>query len=136
MSTPLHECPNEREDRDGFEDNDGCPEEDNDKDGVPDDRDECPDQSEDVDGFEDQDGCLDEDNDGDGIADAADRCPNDAEIINVGRCNYAYKERHAFEGTDVWALVYLTGSRPDLADALERMNKGVHEYLAKNSGRR
>lgn len=60
---------------------------------------------------------------------------NDAEIINAGRCNYAYKERHGFQGTDVWALVYLTGSRPEIADALERMNKGMHEYIALNTGR-
>jgi hypothetical protein len=60
---------------------------------------------------------------------------NDAASIDAGRCNYAYKERHGFRGTDVWALVYPTGSRPDLADALERMNKGMHEYLAQNSGR-
>jgi len=35
-------CPNAAEDKDGFEDSDGCPETDNDKDGVPDDDDECP----------------------------------------------------------------------------------------------
>jgi hypothetical protein len=35
-------CPNEPEDRDGFEDDDGCPEVDNDKDGVADVVDKCP----------------------------------------------------------------------------------------------
>ena len=35
-------CPNEPEDKDGFQDDDGCPDLDNDNDGVPDDRDECP----------------------------------------------------------------------------------------------
>ena len=60
---------------------------------------------------------------------------HDAGIINAGRCNYAYKERHGFHGTDVWALVYPTGSRPDIGDALERMNKGMHEYIARNTGR-
>ncbi|MEO8840915.1 MAG: OmpA family protein [Kofleriaceae bacterium] len=38
-------CPNEAEDRDGFEDEDGCPEADNDEDGIPDEDDECPDLS-------------------------------------------------------------------------------------------
>ncbi len=36
------ECPLLAEDRDGFEDGDGCPDNDNDKDGFPDDEDECP----------------------------------------------------------------------------------------------
>ena len=35
-------CPDDPEDRDGFEDADGCPEADNDKDGVPDEVDACP----------------------------------------------------------------------------------------------
>jgi outer membrane protein OmpA-like peptidoglycan-associated protein len=50
-------CPNEPEDRDGFEDQDGCPEPDNDKDGIPDDVDECPDDAEEPGG--DRDGCPD-----------------------------------------------------------------------------
>ncbi len=37
-------CPTWAEDRDGFEDGDGCPEMDNDADGVPDELDACPDQ--------------------------------------------------------------------------------------------
>ena len=50
-------CPSEPEDRDGFEDTDGCPEPDNDHDGIPDDRDECPDDAEEPGG--DGDGCPD-----------------------------------------------------------------------------
>jgi len=38
-------CPNAAEDRDGFQDEDGCPEADNDEDGIPDEDDECPDIS-------------------------------------------------------------------------------------------
>jgi outer membrane protein OmpA-like peptidoglycan-associated protein len=72
-------CPNVAEDRDGFQDEDGCPDPDNDNDGVPDLRDKCPNEPEDKDGFQDDDGCPDPDNDGDGILDAADKCPNDAE---------------------------------------------------------
>ncbi|HET7499454.1 MAG TPA: OmpA family protein, partial [Kofleriaceae bacterium] len=100
----LDRCPTEPEDRDGFEDDDGCPDPDNDKDGVldaadacpmqpgitelkgcpavdtdgdgiPDHQDACPTQAEDKDGFEDGDGCPDPDNDKDGIPDAADACP-------------------------------------------------------------
>ena len=74
----LDRCPSEPEDRDGFEDADGCPDPDNDKDGIPDALDRCPNEPEDKDGFEDADGCPDPDNDNDGIPDAADKCPNEA----------------------------------------------------------
>jgi outer membrane protein OmpA-like peptidoglycan-associated protein len=68
-------CPTEPEDRDGYEDADGCPDVDNDNDGVPDSKDKCPNQPEDKDGFEDADGCPDPDNDKDGIPDYKDKCP-------------------------------------------------------------
>jgi OOP family OmpA-OmpF porin len=75
-------CPNEPEDKDGFEDEDGCPDLDNDKDGIADTDDKCPNEAEDKDGFEDEDGCPDADNDGDGIPDDADKCPNEPETKN------------------------------------------------------
>lgn len=71
-------CPNAREDRDGFEDNDGCPDNDNDQDRIPDERDRCPNQPEDADNFQDTDGCPEPDNDGDNIVDADDRCADEA----------------------------------------------------------
>lgn len=64
------------EDRDGFEDDDGCPEDDNDNDGVPDADDRCPKAQEDTDGNQDDDGCPDPDNDQDGILDTDDACPD------------------------------------------------------------
>ncbi|HEX2685837.1 MAG TPA: OmpA family protein [Kofleriaceae bacterium] len=72
-------CPDEPEDKDGFQDEDGCPELDNDGDGIPDVDDRCPNEPEDRDGFQDDDGCPELDNDGDGILDSADRCPNEPE---------------------------------------------------------
>jgi outer membrane protein OmpA-like peptidoglycan-associated protein len=72
-------CPDAAEDKDGFEDTDGCPDPDNDEDGVLDGADHCPLDPEDRDGFEDADGCPDPDNDKDGLLDARDKCPNDAE---------------------------------------------------------
>jgi outer membrane protein OmpA-like peptidoglycan-associated protein len=72
-------CPNEPEDKDGFEDEDGCPDLDNDHDGIPDKLDKCPNEAEDRDGHDDEDGCPDPDNDGDGIPDVQDKCPNDPE---------------------------------------------------------
>ena len=78
----FDKCPNDPEDKDGFEDADGCPDPDNDGDGLPDDQDKCPNQAEDKDGFEDTDGCPDPDNDRDGIPDAQDKCPNQPETRN------------------------------------------------------
>jgi OmpA-OmpF porin, OOP family len=101
-------CPTEAEDKDGFQDDDGCPDLDNDsdgltdaldqcpnqkgptstngcpvtdqdRDGVGDDADKCPNEPEDKDGFQDDDGCPDLDNDSDGIPDAQDKCADIAE---------------------------------------------------------
>lgn len=75
-------CIHDPEDRDGFEDVDGCPDLDNDTDGIADADDGCPLHGEDLDGHGDDDGCPDLDNDADGIADANDRCPAMAENRN------------------------------------------------------
>jgi OOP family OmpA-OmpF porin len=75
----VDKCPAVAEDKDGFEDADGCPDPDNDRDGVVDGDDKCPAEAEDKDGFEDADGCPDPDNDKDGVADADDKCPAEAE---------------------------------------------------------
>ncbi len=72
-------CPLEPEDKDGFQDADGCPDPDNDHDGIPDAADKCPNEPEDHDGFQDEDGCPDPDNDHDGILDVDDKCPDDPE---------------------------------------------------------
>ena len=73
-------CPDDPEDRDNFEDDDGCPELDNDKDGIPDNDDKCPNEPETKNGIDDQDGCPDgQDRDRDGIPDEQDKCPDQAE---------------------------------------------------------
>ena len=76
------QCPNEAEDKDGFQDDDGCPDADNDGDGLPDAADKCPNEPEDKDGFQDDDGCPDPDNDGDGVPDANDKCADQPETKN------------------------------------------------------
>jgi outer membrane protein OmpA-like peptidoglycan-associated protein len=115
IKNSLDKCPNEPEDKDGFEDEDGCPDLDNDTDGVPDaqdkcplvkgpaanhgcpdvdtdgdgivDRlDKCPNEPEDKDGFEDEDGCPDLDNDKDGVPDAQDACPNEPGLARDHGC--------------------------------------------------
>jgi hypothetical protein len=72
------ECAELAEDRDGFQDSDGCPDFDNDDDGVGDDTDKCAGEKEDADQFEDEDGCIDPDDDHDGIQDVKDACPREA----------------------------------------------------------
>jgi hypothetical protein len=78
----LDACPEIPEDKDGFEDADGCPEIDNDDDGVLDKEDACPN----VAGVPSKDpkknGCPMEDKDGDGIADEVDACPNDKGVAS------------------------------------------------------
>jgi OmpA-OmpF porin, OOP family len=78
----IDKCPKEPEDKDGFQDEDGCPDPDNDGDGILDKDDKCPNEPEDKDGFQDEDGCPDPDNDGDGIPDVKDKCPNEPETVN------------------------------------------------------
>jgi OmpA-OmpF porin, OOP family len=78
----VDQCPTEPEDKDGFEDTDGCPDKDNDGDTIQDKDDKCPNQAEDPDGFQDTDGCPDPDNDGDGVDDAHDQCPDKKETVN------------------------------------------------------
>ncbi len=77
-------CPWDAEDRDDFEDADGCPDPDNDGDGLLDGVDQCPNQAETKNGFQDEDGCPDNlpapgDRDGDGIPDQDDKCPDEPE---------------------------------------------------------
>jgi outer membrane protein OmpA-like peptidoglycan-associated protein len=78
----VDKCPTEAEDKDGFEDTDGCPDTDNDKDGIADDLDKCPNEPEDKDGFQDEDGCPDKDNDKDTVPDGLDKCPNEPEDLD------------------------------------------------------
>ena len=74
-------CPDNPEDKDGFEDADGCPDPDNDQDTVLDPMDECPNQA----GPADNLGCPLGDKDGDGINDQDDKCPLQAEDFDEDR---------------------------------------------------
>ncbi len=111
----VDKCRDQVEDKDGFEDSDGCAEADNDQDGlidtadkcpdaagpipnlgcprtdkdgdnVEDSQDKCPTEPEDKDGFQDEDGCPDLDNDTDGIPDGIDRCPLKSGPLENGGC--------------------------------------------------
>jgi len=82
LKDDIDKCPDDPEDRDGFEDGDGCPDPDNDRDQILDEDDRCRNIPEDHDGFQDEDGCPDGDagdRDGDKILDVVDKCPDEAE---------------------------------------------------------
>ena len=72
------QCPDEKEDTDGYKDEDGCPDPDNDGDGVIDVEDQCVD----VPGSKENNGCPEEDKDKDGIVDRVDKCPDKPENYN------------------------------------------------------
>jgi outer membrane protein OmpA-like peptidoglycan-associated protein len=99
-------CPDEPEDRDGFQDQDGCPDPDNDQDGILDVDDQCPLDPEDKDGWEDEDGCPDPDNDHDQILDVDDKCPNDPETYNgfEDEDGCPDKGKVVIEGSDILIL--------------------------------
>ena len=56
----VDRCPDQPEDKDGFQDEDGCPDPDNDGDGIPDTLDKCPNEPETFNNYQDADGCPDE----------------------------------------------------------------------------
>jgi outer membrane protein OmpA-like peptidoglycan-associated protein len=68
----IDRCPLDPEDRDGFQDEDGCPDPDNDGDGIVDAMDACPNNP----GALENRGCPILDRDGDGVPDWEDRCPD------------------------------------------------------------
>ncbi len=74
-------CPDQTEDKDLFEDEDGCPDPDNDKDTVLDPLDKCPNTP----GPVENEGCPYGDRDGDGINDKNDVCPDAPEDIDGDR---------------------------------------------------
>jgi len=74
----VDQCPDEPEDKDGFQDEDGCPDPDNDNDGILDKDDRCPNEP----GPASNQGCPIQDRDGDGIPDDVDKCPDIPEDID------------------------------------------------------
>ena len=77
------ECPTEAEDKDGFEDANGCPDPDNDGDGVLDVDDVCPLKP----GIAEAQGCMPVDRDGDTVIDKEDNCPDEPGTVEFQGCN-------------------------------------------------
>ena len=82
ITDDVDQCKDAAEDKDGYQDADGCPDPDNDGDGILDTDDKCPDAAETQNGIDDTDGCPDAlplDTDSDGVADDKDACPKEPE---------------------------------------------------------
>jgi outer membrane protein OmpA-like peptidoglycan-associated protein len=78
----IDRCPLDPEDKDGFQDEDGCPDPDNDGDGIVDAMDACPNNP----GPLENRGCPIMDRDGDGVPDWEDKCPDVAGPRENGGC--------------------------------------------------
>ncbi len=76
----LDRCADKAEDKDGFQDDDGCPDLDDDGDGVPDAKDNCPKLA----GKAETKGCPDQD--GDSVPDPDDACPTVAGKVENKGC--------------------------------------------------
>jgi outer membrane protein OmpA-like peptidoglycan-associated protein len=110
----VDKCRTDAEDKDGFEDEDGCPDFDNDQDGIPDypqPEDKCPNEP----GLPENQGCPVQDRDKDGIPDAQDKCPDkpgpaehegcpdtdgDGIFDNVDKCPDVAEDKDGFEDED------------------------------------
>jgi hypothetical protein len=73
----VDQCEDIPEDKDGFEDSDGCPDIDNDQDGIIDREDACPNVAGPKSTDPKKNGCPQADRDGDGIPDDVDACPDE-----------------------------------------------------------
>ncbi|RKH71539.1 OmpA family protein [Corallococcus interemptor] len=85
-------CPAQAENKNGFQDEDGCPDDpDSDGDGIVDSKDQCPKEPETFNRYKDQDGCPDvePDRDGDGVVDRLDNCPDEPGTEANGGCKEA-----------------------------------------------
>jgi OmpA-OmpF porin, OOP family len=78
----LDKCPTQAEDKDGFQDADGCPDPDNDADGINDKDDACPNLKGEPSTDPSRNGCPNTDRDGDTFENDVDKCPDTAEVFN------------------------------------------------------
>jgi OOP family OmpA-OmpF porin len=101
----IDRCPLDPEDKDAFQDEDGCPDADNDADGIVDRADACPNEA----GPIESRGCPVLDKDGDGVPDPEDRCPDVAGVKALAGC----------PDTDQDGLADAEDRCPDVAGLLE-----------------
>jgi outer membrane protein OmpA-like peptidoglycan-associated protein len=144
IKNDADKCPTKAEDKDAFEDADGCPDLDDDKDGILDVVDRARLDPEDKDGFEDEDGIPDLDNDADGILDIADACPLVKGVAEVKGCPDVDTDKDSIvdrldncpteagtaanKGCKTKQLVVLSGDKLEIIDSVYfKMNKAIIE---------
>ncbi len=123
-------CPQEAEDKDGFQDEDGCPDADNDQDGIADATDKCAAEPEDKDNFQDDDGCPDPDNDQDGVPDAADKCADQPETLNGFEDEDGCPDEVPAELTAITGPVAGVNFKVNSADLLPASHKALDKLAA------
>ncbi|MEO8877236.1 MAG: thrombospondin type 3 repeat-containing protein, partial [Polyangiaceae bacterium] len=96
-------CPDQAEDKDGYQDEDGCPDPDDDGDGVTDSLDACPRVPGEPATDPKRNGCPNPDRDGDTVENTEDQCPDQAEVFN------GVKDEDGCPDTGGKALVTITG---------------------------
>ena len=124
----IDRCPLDPEDRDGFQDEDGCPDPDNDGDGVVDAMDACPNNP----GPLENRGCPILDRDGDGIPDDQDRCPDEPGPAPDG-CPKKYSMVQVKEDRiDILQQVHFTSAKfkvlPDSFKLLDQVAQVLKDY--------
>lgn len=100
-------CPAEAEDRDQFEDADGCIDPDNDRDGVVDAADRCPLEP----GVASAAGCAESDRDGDTVIDRQDNCPDEAGEPKHAGCKTPQQVALTSGKLEILDLVYFQTSK-------------------------
>ena len=119
-------CPTEAEDKDGFQDDDGCADLDNDGDGIADPADRCPLEA----GVAAMAGCPDPDRDGDGVVDRLDNCPSEAgTAVNQG-CATAQLVQIIDDKLVLIDSVYFKTDRAVIEPASLRLLENVAAVLA------
>jgi outer membrane protein OmpA-like peptidoglycan-associated protein len=100
-------CPTEAEDRDSFEDADGCPDPDNDRDGVIDTADRCPLEL----GVSIAQGCPEPDRDHDTVVDRQDNCPDEPGEATYAGCKKPQQVTIANGKLEILDIVYFETSK-------------------------
>ena len=123
LNDDVDACPTEPEDRDGFEDENGCPDPDNDADGVLDAEDACPM----VAGVPSERGCPLPDRDGDTVLDAVDNCPDEPGTVPNHGCREQQLVQIVNEQIEIVDNVYFRSNR----DVIEARSFNLLDNVAR-----
>jgi len=123
LADSVDECDQELEDRDGFEDDDGCPDPDNDGDGVLDEPDRCPLEP----GSPENEGCPDRD--GDGVIDPIDNCPDEPGPASNQGCEEEQQVVIRADRLEILDKVYFDLDRAQISSRSHRLLSNIVQVL-------